>query len=481
MTAVADLLNAVDGLRPHATEFIDESFRLIVEGEALDGAVSEGLQRVVEVAAQLGIDAPSLLISGETADASDLTESTFDGEPWRLILGKSPIAQLMRARESETTLIFFSVKGFNQWLGRVDPFLYPGSTAPDLTSPTTIRVNGLAAGFGGPLLWVLPPDGTAPELPAIKLPDQSEVHGLIHTNAVKPLRVNPSAYALTWGDLTIPHAEPLIRLSACVLAACLVQELKHSGEGYEATLRGTKRLSLPLFDGEQPVTADTLQRLLEAVRWVYEERPETRLKLVMDRLSIDIEHGQSLLSGAEKFLLAALQQARDSYAFVILERKDAYHKEVRELMKDMKAQADLYASKVRDLVSVLTRDILGVLVFLGFSFIGKFDQKNLQTLLDSAELALLVKFLACYLVLSFALQLSSHWRDATLSYDESKKWLDVLQHYSSQTDKEDRFLGPLRKRRMTLFLAMWITGFVYLWLVLITWNLPFIVELLLAQ
>lgn len=481
MTAIADLLNAVDGLRPHATQFIDECFRLTVGGEALDGAVSEGLQRVVDVAAQLGIDAPSLLISGETADASDLAENTFDGEPWRLILGKSPIAQLMRARESETTLIFFSVEGFNQWLGRVDPFLYPGSTAPDLTSPTTIRVNGLAAGFGGPLLWVLPPDGTAPEVPALSLPDQSEVHGLIHTNAVKPLRVIPCAYALTWGDLSNLQAEPLIRLSACVLAACLVQELKHTGDGYEATLRGTKRLSLPLFDGGQAVTAETLQRLLEAVRWVYEERPETRLRLVMDRLSIDIEHGQSFLSGAEKFLAAALQQARDSYAFVILERKDAYHKEVRELMKDMKAQADLYAAKVRDLVNALTRDVLGLLVFLGFSFIGKFDQKNLQALLDSAELALLMKFLACYLVLSCALQFSSNLRDANLAYEESKTWLDVLQHYSSQADKQDRFLDPIDRRRITLFVAMGIAGAIYAFLALITWNLPFFIELLLAQ
>jgi hypothetical protein len=56
---------------------------------------------------------------------------------------------------------------------------------------------------------------------------------------------------------------------------------------------------------------------------------------------------------------------------------------MRELMKDMKAQADLFAAKVRDLVASLTRDILGVLVFIGFSFIGKFDQKNLASLLIS--------------------------------------------------------------------------------------------------
>jgi hypothetical protein len=89
--------------------------------------------------------------------------------------------------------------------------------------------------------------------------------------------------------------------------------------------------------------------------------------------------------------------------------------------------------------------------------------------------------LGIYLVLSFILQLSSQWRDAKLDFDESKTWLDVLQHYSSQADKRDRFLEPIGKRRQTLLVAMWITYAIYGVLALATWNLPFIVELLLAQ
>lgn len=150
-------------------------------------------------------------------------------------------------------------------------------------------------------------------------------------------------------------------------------------------------------------------------------------------------------------------------------------------MKDMKSQADLYASKVRDLVSSLTRDILSVLVFIGFSFIGKFDQRNIHALLESTELSLLVKFLAGYLLLSCVLQFISHLRDASLAYEESRTWLDVLQHYSSRSDKQDRFLTPIDRRRVTLFVAMGIIGLIYAILILVTWNLPFTVELLLAQ
>ena len=481
MPAIEDLLAATLELRGYATQFFDESFRLTAEGESLSGAVKAVLQQINALARQLGIDAPTVMISGTAVDTTELASDAFDDEPWRLTLGKSPLAQKMRARDDENTLLFFTSEGFIEWVERIDPFQYPGTNEPDLARPTTIRVNGLATAFGGPLLWVLPPTEQTSVVLANKLPDQSDVHGLIHTNAVKPLRVCPSAYALTWGDIDSPEAKPLVRLSACVLAACLVQELKHTADGYDATLRGTKRLSLPLYDSRQEVSSEALSLLAEAVCWVYEERPETRLRLVMDRLSIDIEHGQTLLAGAEKYLAVALQQARDSYTFVILDRKDAYHKEVRELMKDMKSQADLYATKVRDLVSSLTRDILSVLVFIGFSFIGKFDQRNIHALLESNELSLLVKFLACYLVLSCALQFSSHLRDANLAYQESRTWLDVLQHYSSRSDKQDRFLTPIDRRRVTLFFAMGIVGLIYSILVLITWNLPFVIELLLAQ
>ncbi|MDU9026284.1 hypothetical protein [Pseudomonas corrugata] len=480
MPAIADLLKATLELRGHATQFFDESFRLTVEGVSLSGAVKAILQQIDALANQLGIDAPTVMISGTAVATAELASDTFDEEPWSLTFGKSPLAQKMCARDDENTLLFFTTEGFMEWAGRIDPFQYPGRNEPDLARPTTIRVNGLAAAFGGPLLWVLPPLEQASGGPANKLPDQADIHGLIHTNAVKPIRVCPSAYALTWGDIGSAAAKPLVRLSACVLAACLVQELKHTDDGYYATLRGTKRLSLPLYDDKE-VSADALSLLAEAVCWVYEERPETRLRLVMDRLSIDIEQDQTMLTGAEKYLTVALQQARDSYTFVILDRKDAYHKEVRELMKDMKSQADLYATKVRDLVSSLTRDVLSVLVFIGFSFIGKFDQKNIHALLQSTELSLLVKFLAGYLVLSCVLQFSSHLRDASLAYQESRTWLDVLQHYSSTSDKQDRFLTPIDRRRVTLFFAIGIVGAIYAALVLITWNLPFVIELLLAQ
>lgn len=390
MNAELDLLRAIADLVPYASKVIEESRRLTIEGDVLDRHISQIIDRVLVIANNLGIsDSIVLIAETQNIGLDDLSDATFDGDSWRLILGKTPLAERMCARDGEDTLLFFSVAGFNEWLGTIDPFTYPPKPEPDFSNPTTIRVYGLQHGFGGQLLWVLPIDATAPEVATATLPATSDVHGLIHVNAAdKSLRVCPRSYALTWGILDNDTAGPLMRMSALVLSVCLVQELKRVDGRYEATLRGAKRVSLPLAGPTQSVTPATLAKLIETVFWVYEERPETRLKLVMDRLSIESQAEDTLLFCMQEYLDAALQQARDSYAFVILERKDAYHKEMRELMKDMKAQADLYAAKVRDLVTSLTRDILGILVFIGFSFIGKFDQKNLQALLASEELSL---------------------------------------------------------------------------------------------
>ncbi|EBW2650618.1 hypothetical protein DEI20_23675 [Salmonella enterica subsp. enterica serovar Newport] len=163
-----------------------------------------------------------------------------------------------------------------------------------------------------------------------------------------------------------------------------------------------------------------------------------------------------------------------------LDRKDAYHKEMRELLKNMRSQADMYASKVRDIVGNVTRDILGVFAFVGYSFLGKFDKANINELLASHELALLVKFLAGYLVLSCAMQVIVHWRDASLTTEESKKWLRVLQRYTSREENKESFLEPIMKRKKTLFLALFIIMMVYTILAICTWNLPVIASYLLS-
>ena len=463
MSDITPLVDQINLLRASATEVIEESFRLTIDGNQLDTSLAGCLLRIRQLADGMGIPSDNVLVfvDNQPVDDDELAEpDTLIGERWRLVFGKTTLAEKFRVRDVETTVMFFSVQGFDAWIRGIDPFVQNSIHDPDFSGPTTIRVFGLAHPFGGPLLWILPTTNYIPtNIQPTSLPEASEVQSLIHINADRLMSISPKSWALTWGNLEQDTAIQLGQLSVTVLATCLAQAIKRSGSHIEATLRGTKLISLPLSPNseEEPIIS-LLPTLIDAVEWVYAERAETRLKLVTDRLSIDVQSGQTLLTGLKLHLDEALKQARDSYAFVILERKDAYHKEMRDLMKDMKAQADLYAAKVRDLVASLTRDILGVLVFLSFSFIGKFDQSHLKSLLNSGEFSLLMKVLASYLMLSFILQFFTHWRDADLSYEESTKWLNVLQNYTSRMENRERFLDPIDRRKGTLYFAMVIIG-----------------------
>lgn len=481
MQAIVNLCVHLNALFDSASERHEESYRCTVSGDQLDQNACNAIVAIFQCFRELDVPAPLFFVDDQTLDDDELGElSEFLGRRWRVVIGKHELAQKLSLRETEESFLFLSVDGFTTWWAQVDPFVRASEFDPDFQKEVTFFVHGLPEAFGGPSLWVLPLiPGAIPRTVPRRFPEAETIHGLIHVQSERPLTVSPNGFALTWGAIDGQVAAAVVQKSAAVLAACLVQELKCVGGKYVVTIRGTKRLTTLLTAEDDAVSVELVTQLQHAVEWIYEERQETRLGLLMDRLSIDMQVPQSLLDGMHHFLVVALQQARDSYAFVILERKDAYHKEMREIMKDMKSQADLYASKVRDLVGALTRDILGVLVFVGFSFLGKFDPKNLSALLASSELALLLKFLAGYLLLSCVLQIAVHWRDSNLSYAESSRWLNVLQHYTSRTDNQEGFLNPLRKRRRTLVWAMRIAGSIYIVLALLVWNLPQVLQVLL--
>ncbi|EOH3003544.1 hypothetical protein ACL0YQ_005212, partial [Citrobacter freundii] len=285
-------------------------------------------------------------------------------------------------------------------------------------------------------------------------------------------RIRPDAFIITWGERNSEIAVAFILLAVKNLLASISNELKSVGVDYFVSFKGTKVLTKSLCENVDVDLSILQDNLIKTVSWVYAERKETRLQLVMDRLSLDIIPANSFYKEVSENINIALQQSQDSYAFVILDRKDAYHKEMRELLKDMRSQADMYASKVRDLVSNITRDILGILAFVGYSFLGKFDKKNISELLDSHELNLLVKFLAGYLFLSCVLQVVVHLRDAFLTSKESENWLKVLQRYTSREENKESFLQPIKKRRGTLYISLSIMAVIYLILALCTWNLP---------
>lgn len=472
------LIDQLDKLKNLSDKFIEESFRVSFSGINFTNEVYSIILAISDLYSKISTEEQYIIINNEYYPlGSDEEEIHYFGEPWSFIVAKSPISTLFSVRKDERTILFLSVESFNKWMSDQDPFQFPTDSNIDLSKPITIRVGGLSAPLGNNFLWILPLSyNDIPDNNNIILPAVNEVHKLIHVYTTSSLNIRPDIFCITWGDYLIHELKPFFLASAEVLSACLSSEINHIESKVNATLKGIKRISIPLSKTDDVISKELLDKILETIRWVYEERSETRLQLIVDRLSIDANTNESLLSCLNNFVDGALRQAKDNYKFVILDRKDAFHKEMRELMKDMRSQADLYASKTRELSSSICKDIFALLVFIGFSFIGKFDQSHLDIMLSNLYFVVFLKFLAGYFIFTAIFQLSLHWRDSKLSYNESNMWTDVLRNYTSQSDKESNFLNPLKSRRRTLHFIMIVVGALYGVLAYITWNLPSLID-----
>ena len=160
-------------------------------------------------------------------------------------------------------------------------------------------------------------------------PDENSIKRQIHLLANGSTSLWPAPFLLTWGDIDGDAAKPFRMLSAKSIVTCLAQEYYDSDR---VVLKGARRLEIPLsMNGDMAPKAADLVALWDAVKWVYEERPEVRAGLIADRLSLDLLNNMSLVSGSARFIRDALTQSKEQYRFVIQERKDAYQRAARDI------------------------------------------------------------------------------------------------------------------------------------------------------
>lgn len=455
----------------------EELLRLTITSNIFTETIAAQIKQLNIALDELSLPTSTLFVDNNQID-DDLLEypNQLLGKSWRCVIGKGKVAEKLRSIEQENTFIFFDQERFLAWFEKVEPLLVTTNLDDPFNSSTVIRISGLSKGIWGPQLKILGIEEMMPGSPASRLPDDKEANANFRNTTTANLRLRPRAWEITDGDTQSRVAKAVRAKSARVIAACLVQQINDVDDGYSVTLRGSRRVDIPLA-----ITAEDhsiLPVLNDALYWAYAERAETRLKLLAESLCTELNEASTLMTGLRKFLPDALKQAQDSYGFVILERKDAFHKEMRDFMKDMKAQADQYASKVRDLISALTRDVVGVLVLVGFSFIGKFDISNLKNLVTGAPFEILCKVLAFYLLVSSLLLMVATYRDANLALKEINGWFKLLQSYVSSADFTDRVISPLQTRRKFLWVMMWVVGMLYASVIIFVWKLPTLVPIL---
>lgn len=407
---------------------------------------------------------PHIAVHGMTVAPEELAA----GDAWVLTVGKRSLISALgfAPAQNETAVLFLSIVAFDRWATR-QTSLNEGFR---WTDRLTILVDGLSGAVAGPQLRC---SSLGESVPAFDPQPQA-----LSQNRVKTLvQVAPEALSrqigqtlLTQGDLASPQFACLRRWAERDASQLLCDEVTYRGGYYHVVLRGGRRVTMTLDDPSEPPDLAALEFVQTAVAWCFAEHRDARHALLIDRLSLDAGEGGSFIVFLRAHLQSALQDARDRYRLVVLEKKDAAAKETRDILKEVRAQADIYASKVRDLTSTFLRDLLAALLLIGLGLLGRMNSNALAELLDAGPVDAFFRILASYFVLSATLQIATHWRDLHLTTEELRKWWG-LARTSLPGDEVSRLINHvITPRRLTFFIAVILIGACNLGIATALWN-----------
>lgn len=337
--------------------------------------------------------------------------------------------------------------------------------------PVKIQVNGLHKSFGGERIAVtgIGRESTIPDewpIEVMRLPTDETIKKYIHNTSSVISSLSPRPFSLSWGDLDSEFAIPFKRLFLISLCSCIVNEYNSKDR---VILDGARHIEIPLIkDSDVTPEFEKIQKIKSAVEWIFQEKPDTRLEIIIDRLTLDIERFSSLTSGCIEFIEDAKNHSVRKYRFIIRERKDEYAKELGSLLKDLRLHADLYAEKIRSLLSGLLRDTLAAFLLISLGLASKFGKNS--SILFSMEADFLFKAFSVYLISSAFLQIIINAKDISSSKKEMLYWNNVARNHMAMEDVKEHLDNSLRSRNRSYIYLTCLILFVYLVLSIVAWK-----------
>lgn len=427
---------------------VEESWGFFTIKGEYDEGVFEHLEAVVELLiAESCWNVCTLMLDSEKIEDKDDLElfmGTQSFKTFSVTLKKEALVE-QRSGPSATTFFWTEANCLN-WLNKLNPLSQENPL--NKFAPINIIIKGLSLSFGGQYLYFVPPDiqyASKIHNNPFVLPTLDKVKESVHFVTSDNIGFNPNAYIITEGDYSSALAALLLKQSSFVMSVCLVNEF-YSAE--QVVLDGLKRTTLKLADRAVVCSYLFNQQLASIVSWMYEDRVTTRKKLFNERLTLELNPANTLLSSLEEFGLAAFEQAKERFNFVILDRKDAYLKELKDLLKDLRGQSDLYSTKIRTLLNNFLRDVLAAIVLIGFTIFTKFTDNlalNKHDLLDKVFTGL-----GIYYLVSIAFQAIIDWADIGVTNKELKYWKKVTKELIPDREFEKHLKDSLQGRRCSL-------------------------------
>jgi len=393
-------------------------------------------------------------IDSDDVTIDDLKDFILNNTPfnnWEISVNKS----LLILKDSGNVFNFFIQHNkLIEWLSQLDPF--DAENPFHMFSPLILFTDEVEQPIVGLSFQILHyGQSVQNNSMQYKLPQASEINKIVHSVSAKDIVIDPSHFAFA-STVDSDLEKKLYILATLTMVASIVNDF-YSVE--KIIVDGMRRIEMKLFENSDTVSQKEYQNLLKLVSWIYEEKASTRQKLFADRITLELDESRSLVFALSQHLENSLRQAEQRYNFVILERKDKYIAELKDLLKDIRNQSDLYSQKIRTLLNNLLRDVLAAVVLVGFTLFTKFSD---NMLLDK-ELLLIYVFngLALYYVSSILFQGIVDITDMYVSNKEILYWKNATKELISENEFTMHIETSLKGRKRSLWIIYSLIALMY--------------------
>ncbi len=367
----------------------------------------------------------SLKINKRIVNTEDFVGLLVSGIDWEIHINKSPLIDKLKTDKNYSQNFFYSKTHLINWIKNSSPF---DSEHPfNKHSKIKIIVYKLDRSFGGSNFIVtnslLDDFKEAPNLP-----EELDILNYVHVFINDGYKINVINHLVLFG-VCDEVSSCFFRNSILELISSLCSEINNDDK---IILRGIRRIPLVLGSDSADTSNSYFNNLLiRTVTWVYSDKNKCDLKhkLLLERITLDINLEKPLISGLQTVLESALEQAKERYDFIVFDKKDLYQNELKDLLKDLKTMSELYSSKVRTLLSNLLRDVLAALLLVGITLFSQ--QSNIKKLLENDLISYAFNAFGIYFIVSALFQLIIDFFDSRRTIKEFDHWQTTTKDYMS--------------------------------------------------
>jgi hypothetical protein len=390
-------------------------------------------------------------------DINDFLKDLFSGSKWSININK-----IYKLDETKTTF-FYSVDEFKKWSKTLNPF---NTENPfNKYSKLKIVVRDIIDPIVGTNYIILNQNhSNVFNDYDDKLPIYDKILENVHILSKDKFELNPKNFIIesTINEMSLPFFHMYI----ITMAASITSEIINENE---VVLRGIRKIELKLINKSSlSITKKFIEELRKTVEWIYEEKTDLRLKLFLERITLDINLKNEYLNELVLINKSSFDQSKERYSFILFDRKDQHQKELRDLLKDLKTISDLYSTKARTVLSNLLRDVLAGFFLIAITMFSKID--NPEELIKKPIIILIFKGFSIYFIISIIYQTSMDWFDMNKTEKEFKYWKNTSREYLSEEEFNNHINNTITKRREGTIIFYILLIISYLTIAYCTWD-----------